>query len=346
MADENQNAGAGSGDGGEAAAAAAAAAKAGNGAATGNQGAGDAASTAAAAEAAKTAAYAAEAAKTAETAAAAAAKAKEGEKKELGWGETWRADYAGTDEKLLKRLERYASPKAAIDALVAAQNKISSGELKIPLAKDATPEQIAEYHKDIGVPDTSKGYFEGLPQGLVFGDEDRAGAQRYMDVLHANHIPPAVAHELLKAYSADQEAQVTARIAADESTRNTVEDALRAEWGNDYRTNINSIQGLLGSAPPEVSELISNARTPDGTALMNDPKTLRWLVSLAREVNPVHTIVPGAGSGAAMGKSVEDEISTIEKFMRENRPAYNKDVKAQNRLLELYGAREKLAARA
>src|SRR3990172_7165987 len=51
-----------------------------------------------------------------------------------------RQQYAGDDPKKLSRLERYASPKAALDALFAAQQRISSGELKAALSPDATPE--------------------------------------------------------------------------------------------------------------------------------------------------------------------------------------------------------------
>ena len=58
------------------------------------------------------------------------------------WGEDWRDKVAKGDAKKLSRLGRYASPEAVVDALIAAQNRISSGDLKPTLKKDATPEQI------------------------------------------------------------------------------------------------------------------------------------------------------------------------------------------------------------
>jgi len=64
------------------------------------------------------------------------------------WGDDWRQNYAGEDDKMVKRLERYSSPKAALDALVAAQNKISSGELKTALQSDDYYEEITQWLAD------------------------------------------------------------------------------------------------------------------------------------------------------------------------------------------------------
>lgn len=329
MADDNQNAGAGEGAGaGDAAATAAAAASA---AAEAAKGAGDGkgADAVGAGDATKAAADA-------------AAKADTG-KKDLGWGETWRKDYAGADEKLLKRLERYASPKAAIDALVAAQNKINSGELKAPLAENATPEQLTAWRKENGIPEKAEGYLENLPQGLVIGDDDKPIFETFVKGLHDMNIDPKVAQYAVKWYNEFQEKTATDRIAADESLKVTTEDELRSEWGNDYRTNINSIHGLLDGAPAGVKDAVLNARTADGTPLVGTSTVARWLVNVAREINPVHSIMPG--SGGNVGKSVNDEIASIEKMMREDRPAYNKDDKVQARYRELIDARDKLQSR-
>jgi len=48
--------------------------------------------------------------------------------------------------------------------------------------------------------------------------------------------------------------------------------------------------------------------------------------------------VPGAGANA--GQAIADEIATIERTMRENRPAYNRDERMQARYRQLLEARE------
>jgi hypothetical protein len=67
------------------------------------------------------------------------------------------------------------------------------------------------------------------------------------------------------------------------------------------------------------------------------------LVSLALIQNPAGVVVPGAHADPSKG--VDDEISTIEKMMRTDRAAYNKDERTQARYRELLGAREKLKPR-
>src|SRR3972149_123122 len=68
-------------------------------------------------------------------------------------GGPWRQDYvtsvkavvkdpaAFDEKKVLGRLERYASPSAALDALFQLQDRISRGEMRSALPKDAKPEE-------------------------------------------------------------------------------------------------------------------------------------------------------------------------------------------------------------
>ena len=85
-------------------------------------------------------------------------------------------------------------------------------------------------------------------------------------------------------------------------------------------------------------------RFSDGTPFMSDPKVLNYLLGLARELNPLGTVLPGQGGDLAQG--VDAEIATIEKFMKTNRGEYNKDAKMQARLRELYTARDTIKQKA
>jgi hypothetical protein len=208
-------------------------------------------------------------------------------------------------------LERYQSPKAAIDALIAAQNRISSGELKAPLPANATPEQIAEYRQANGIPEKPDGYFAKLPDGLVIGDADKPLFESFAKGLHDLNAPPQIAQYAVKWYNDFQEQQLGRVAEADNTHKTATEDALRAEWGNDYRANINHISSFLSTAPEGVADLISNARGADGKAILNDPGTVKWLATLAREFNPVGTIVPGGGNSMQGIESRETEITKL-----------------------------------
>jgi hypothetical protein len=258
-----------------------------------------------------------------------------------GWGNDWRQKYAGEDEKLLKRLERYASPKAAIDALLEAQKKISAGEVVKPLAKDATPEQVNEWRKANGVPEKPDAYFDKLPDGLVLGEEDKPIFASFAETMLEKNVPTEVMHEVVRWYQKFTDDQAANLADVENSSKAAVEDALREEWGADYRANLNMVNALLDSAPKGVKDSVLGARMPDGTPLGNDANLVRWLAATARELNPAATLVPGTGMTATRG--IEDRIAEIDKVMRTNRREYMRDTKMQEEYRQLLSARERLA---
>lgn len=261
-----------------------------------------------------------------------------------GWSENWRELYAGEDAKMLARLQRYTTPKAAIDAMVAAQNRISSGELRAPLPATPTAEQVAEFRQQNGIPEKPEGYFEKLPDGLVIGADDKPMFESFAKGLHALNAPPQIAQYAVKWYNDFQEQQAARISENDTSQKATAEDTLRAEWGADYRANIGHISNFLKSAPEGVADLVSNARGSDGKAILNDPKVVQWFASVAREMNPVGTIV---GSGDSM-KTVEGRMGELTKLMGNQSSEYWKGPtaeKLQAEFRDLVDAQGRLKAR-
>lgn len=261
-----------------------------------------------------------------------------------GWSENWRELYAGEDPKMLARLQRYTTPKAAIDAMIAAQNRISSGELRSQLPATPTPEQVAEYRQQNGIPEKPDGYFEKLPDGLVIGDDDKPMFESFAKGLHALNAPPQIAQYAVKWYNDFQEEQAARVSENDLSQKATAEDSLRAEWGTDYRANISHITNFLRSAPEGVADLVTNARGADGRAILNDPKVVQWFASVAREMNPVGTIV---GSGDSM-KTVENRMGELTKMMGNQSSEYWKGPtaeKLQAEFRDLVDAQNRLKAR-
>lgn len=257
------------------------------------------------------------------------------------WGADWRKTYAGDDSKVLARLERYQSPKAAIDALFEAQRKISAGEFAKPLPKDATPEQAAEWRAANGIPEKPEGYFEKL-DGVVLGEEDKAILNDFATRMHGKNVSPDVMKEAVAWYNDFQTKALEDRAAQDKSSLDETHNALRDEWGADFRANVNMINAHLSSAPGNIKDRMLGARASDGTPLLNDPGVMKYLAGMAREMNPAATIV---GAGPNSVGAVNDEIARIEGRMKTDRKAYMADDREQARYRELLVAREKMAAR-
>lgn len=258
------------------------------------------------------------------------------------WGDDWRQNYAGEDEKMAKRLERYASPKAALDALVAAQNKISSGELKTALQPDATDEETAQWRTENGIPENVDGYEINLPNGIVVGEEDKPIVDSFLESALASNLHPDQVNSALAWYYDNQEQQALELENADNELKQKSEDALRVEWGQDYRRNIQLANNLLDGAPEGVKDQIMGARLADGTPLGNNPDALNWLVDLSRKVNPVATVVPGSGTNAV--QAIETELANLKGMMGDRSSEYWKgdnSAKNQARYRELVEVMEK-----
>lgn len=264
------------------------------------------------------------------------------QEKPQDWPEDWRERAAGGDDKLLKRFSRYAAPGDAFKALTEAQNRIAAGLKPAPLAADATPEDVAAWRNDNGIPEKPGDYDLTLPGGYVIGEADKPVIDEFLQHAHTANMRPEQVQGALSWYYETQEKQAQALAEADARTFSDTEDALRQEWGTDYRRNVNLAASILDAAPAGVKENMLGARLADGTALGNNPDVLRWLTTMAREINPLATVVPG--SGATATAALDNEIATIEARMggdAATRAAYFKDDKAQARYRELIAVRDK-----
>lgn len=246
----------------------------------------------------------------------------------------WRDAYAGEDDKFKSQLERFDTPEAMGKAFREAQGKISSGNLRAPLDENATPDDIAAYRQANGIPAEASGYLDNLPEGIVLGDDDKEIFAGFSEAMHEMNVEPAVMHKVIDWYNGFAEDQQDQMAELDNEHHQETEDALRTEWGTDYRANINLVGSLIETTfGEENANALLNARDGDGRAIMNIPGVLEGLASISRKLNPVHQLAPKPGITAQ--QTLDDEIADIEKLMREDRTKYNKDEKIQSRYREL-----------
>ena len=256
---------------------------------------------------------------------------------------TLRTEIAHGDEKVLKRLERYSSPKDVAEALIAAQNKIAEGGAKGALPKDSTPEQLAEWRKDNGIPDKPEGYAFKLSDGLVVGDVDKSIVDGFLKTAHDLNMPPAQVERTLDWFFKTQEKQLADLHANDNVLKEKCVEDLRQEWGSEYKLNLGIVDGLLNQAPSGVKEALFGGRLADGTPLGNNPDVLRWLASVGRELNPTSTVTGSTGVAAA--QAIEGELANLTKMMGDHKSEYWKGPEAeknQSRYRELVDVQSKI----
>lgn len=276
------------------------------------------------------------------------------------WPVDWRqkvAEHVGAgDEKAikreLKRLERFTDPNGIYSMSRELESKFTSGKLVALPGKDASPEDVQAFHKALGVPEKPEDYFKDikLESGAVIGDADKPVVDGFAAAVHKAGATPQVVSAALNWYFNNQEQQAAQLDEMDDKFRRESEQALKNEYGPAFKRKVNAISSLFARAPGGLDvdnpgSLISRlmaGRTADGKIIGNDPEVNMFLVSLAQEINPAATVVEDVGGGA---QSVESEIASIEKRMREDRRGYNKDVPMQSRYRELLETRTKIQVR-
>lgn len=260
--------------------------------------------------------------------------------------EDWRVKFAGGDEKELKRLARFATEADVFKAYRELEKKKSSGELKAPFPQDGTAEEIAAWRKDNGIPESADKYELNFDNGLVIGENDKPLIDKFVTKMHGENASPAQVKAAIASYYDIMAEQQQAIAEADVAYKDESLEALREDFGGDFKKNINAVTGLLQSAPEGVKEILEASRTPDGKILGNHPDVIKWLANIAFEINPAATVMPNSVSNP--GAAINDEIATLEKMVGDRGSDYWKGPSAdknQARYRELLSARDKIAAK-
>lgn len=261
------------------------------------------------------------------------------------WPEDWRKMYAGEDESKLGKLSKYTSPNAAFDAMISAQQKISSGEYKAatPFPMDGKDEDKASWRKDHGIPETHDKY--------EFGDfkppeADKEKTDNFLKAAHDMNLSPDQMNKIMKSnYDTDKDS-AEALATQDKDKARETQDSLRAEWGTEFRENINKIESLMASfGGADMYGFVHDARGKDGTLLFSNPDFVKFMANMAQELNPHTTHVPAGGD---QKKGIQQRIGEIKTLMKDDHSKYWKGPESQaiqSEYIQLLEAQEKLEKR-
>lgn len=263
------------------------------------------------------------------------------------WPDDWREKMAEGDDKFLETLKRYASPLAFRDAFKEQRKLISSGKLKAALPENATPEQVAAWRADNGIPESPDKYDVTVAEGHVWGEADKPLIESFAKAAHEANMTPAAVKSALKWYGDLQAKQVEQMQNADAEFKKANVDELREEWGGEYRMNLRIVDEFFESLPDGLGELLVGARDANGRPLAANAKLARWAAQQQREANPIATVMPGGGINSM--QAMEGEITKLKTMMADKSGPYWKGPEAekhQARYRELLTAKDRLGKRA
>jgi hypothetical protein len=234
--------------------------------------------------------------------------------------DSWRDDLAGPDKAFRKTLDRFDSPTALAKAYKELTTRLSSGDLRStkPPPDTATPEQVAAWRAEQGLPQNAAAYVEGLQlgDGTVPGEAEKAMLASFAEEAMKGRWTADQYNRAVGWYFALQDRLAAQRDHADAAFKHEASADLMREWSHDYAANRNAIAQFFDrSFPADFREALLTARLPDGRILANHPAFNRAILEVAKSLNPNGAVLPNASGGGLSG--VESRIAEIEgKYMR------------------------------
>jgi hypothetical protein len=149
----------------------------------------------------------------------------------------------------------------------------------------STPEEVAAFHKTMGVPETPEGYMEAvrpteLPEGVTWSDEI---AKSYFELAHHHHVPATAMKDLiglhLKQRQFEQEA---AQHMVIENKQKGLKQ-LRQIWGVDFDRNLGIAQRAAALTGVDANSYG-----------WRDPEVVKGFVRLASMMGDDKLVTPGA----------------------------------------------------
>lgn len=255
------------------------------------------------------------------------------------WPADWRSKFAAGDRRFEERLSRFASPLDIVKSYREMESKLSGGEYRRDLPRDASAEQLAAWRAERGIPDEPSGYPIELPNGVVLGEADQPLVEDFTAFVHPKNWTPQQVNDALAWYHDVKDKAAAERAEADVAFHSESMAALRAEWGADFKRTVNSIEALVAGWPAGLADRVLAGRSADGKQLGDDPAFLRVLAGFQRELNPLPSLPP-AGGGSPL-----DRLAEIRSFRREHPDRYDADKAMQAEELVLIEAEQRMQGR-
>jgi hypothetical protein len=255
----------------------------------------------------------------------------------------WRKAMAGDDADALKELSRYNTQADAAKALVEAKKALRKGDegkIKLP-GKDATPEELAEFNKTIGIPEKVDEYkiTAKPPEGLEIGDADKAFLGGITEKLHAKGgwlaTPDGInaAHDFYYEMMQENAAQMAA---AAVTKRKENEAGLKNEWGSEFKINSTYAMTAMQSYAPKGVDIKEWLAEPmaNGTLRGDDPILMKIMSAAGRATTEDPAFLATLNGESMSADAVQTKIDTIKGYRTSDPKKYDENFQELQSLLE------------
>lgn len=245
----------------------------------------------------------------------------------------WRARFAGDDTKALEVFARYKTEADLGKAFLEQRAALSKPKALPTLDDKSTPEQVAEYRKTFGIPDSPDGYKIASPDGYQISEVEKGMLSEFAKAMHGKNAPPAAVEAATAFFFQAQQQNMAALNALDVAKQKEWLKEIEGTFGKDFDGMIAGGEAYLNKAFAGNDELkgeILNARLPGGGKLGDNPAFIKMVTDLAMANGFTDRIEASAMESG--GQSLAAQQAAIEKLQWTDTAAYNEASKPGGKL--------------
>ncbi len=245
----------------------------------------------------------------------------------------WRDAIA--EPELRQVAEKFISPRDVVKSYAALQSRL--GRSIVKPGAEASAEELAAYHRQLGVPDSPAGYDLSLPESLPEQlRPDAAGEALQHDFVAAMHEAGAsneVVQKALDWYYGTLDQSVAQKEQANADQRAETEASLRRDWGADHERNLNFAQRAVRDFGDEDFVSLLETREIDGVKLGDHPSFVRAFATIGRRMGED---LPLSGEPERGQAGLQTRIDSLHALQDSDPRRYASDA-VQRELQDLYG---------
>lgn len=260
------------------------------------------------------------------------AAANEPAKAEGGEGPDWRLTLAGEDAKALETLARYKTPADFLKSHTELRAKLSERPQVARLADDATPEQIGEYRKALGLPEIGEGakpdeflkaFGIDAPTGAELTDLDTELLHGFAQQAYEQGHDPRSVKQAVSWYFEQAEAVRQATNESNAKLQKEWQADLREKYGREFDPTIETVNAYVRQSIPDedLRAQIMQAQLPGGGRLGDHPAFVEMMLAGALSSGLTDRIE--ASSMESGGRSLAEQQREIEGWWHTDRARYD-----------------------
>lgn len=151
----------------------------------------------------------------------------------------------------------------------------------IPISKNSKPEEIAQYRKQLQIPEAPEGYADAAkvepPKLFKYeGDDAKKTIDGFYAIAHEQHMTPGQVKAVMTWFNNHMDGFLEGQGKQYEAASNNAQASLKKLWGNDYQKNFDAGKRFVQQGEDQAFAKWLDETVVGGMPLSEHPQMIQW----------------------------------------------------------------------